>query len=120
MVLAYCFLFESFPAPSLFSDMELELSLGDSPAPLKANILPAAPALTLTCEGEDDDLMLGLGVTATETADQGSQRTSTERGEETVEGEGKEACPEPPVGCPIRQASAQSGKLKRILKTQAI
>ncbi|VAH22260.1 unnamed protein product [Triticum turgidum subsp. durum] len=82
--------------------MELELSLGDLPAPVKANNTMLAPA---TCQGEDnDDLALGLRVTATERDDQDNQRT----GIETVEGEDSdEACPELPVrASPFRQASS--------------
>ena len=61
MVLAYCFLFESFPAPSLFSDMELELSLGVSPALAKGT---AMHILTCTSAGDregHDELVLELG-----------------------------------------------------------
>uniref|UniRef100_A0A452ZS65 Homeobox domain-containing protein n=2 Tax=Aegilops tauschii subsp. strangulata TaxID=200361 RepID=A0A452ZS65_AEGTS len=91
------------PRPLPFLDMELELSLGDLPTPVKANTMPA-PA---TCQGEDhDDLALGLRVTATERAGQENQRTSIE----TAEGEDSdEACPELPVrASPFRQASAQT------------
>ncbi|VAH11028.1 homeobox-leucine zipper protein HOX7-like [Triticum dicoccoides] len=84
--------------------MELELSLGDLPAPVKASTMPA-PA---TCQGEDhDDLALGLRVTATQRADQDNQRISIE----TAEGEedSDEACRELPVrASPFRQASSQT------------
>ncbi|KAE8794919.1 Homeobox-leucine zipper protein HOX7 [Hordeum vulgare] len=62
-----------------------------------------APA---TCQGEDhDDLALGLGVTATERADQDNQRTSME----TLEGEADsdEACPKLSVrASPLRQTAS--------------
>lgn len=70
--------------------MELELSLGDSPAPVNATITPAQ-APTRTGKVEDHKLVLGLRVTANERVEEDNQRTSTPRAE-TVYGEDDEAC----------------------------
>uniref|UniRef100_A0ACD5Z6D4 Uncharacterized protein n=1 Tax=Avena sativa TaxID=4498 RepID=A0ACD5Z6D4_AVESA len=92
--------------------MELELSLGDSLAPVK-NTITLAPAPTRTCKGEGHDLALGLGVTPTEGSEKDSQRTSLQR-EYTVVLEDDEGCPqvelsvEPSLSCPMNLLSAQT------------
>uniref|UniRef100_A0ACD5ZFY0 Uncharacterized protein n=2 Tax=Avena sativa TaxID=4498 RepID=A0ACD5ZFY0_AVESA len=92
--------------------MELELSLGDSLAPVKHTIT-LAPAPARTCNGEGHDLALGLGVTPTEVSEKDSQRTSP-RGEDIVVLEDDKGCPqvELPVGaslsCPMNVVSIQT------------
>ncbi|KAM0844162.1 hypothetical protein ACQ4PT_057252 [Festuca glaucescens] len=92
--------------------MELELSLGDSLAPVKHTITHAL-AHTRTGKGEDHDLALGLGVTPTDGYEQDSQRKSPPR-EDTVVLEDDEACPqvelpvEAGLSCGLNLVSAQT------------
>uniref|UniRef100_A0A0D9YTU4 Leucine zipper homeobox-associated domain-containing protein n=1 Tax=Oryza glumipatula TaxID=40148 RepID=A0A0D9YTU4_9ORYZ len=93
--------------------MELELSLGDSPAPVKATIAPT-PVLTPTCMGDEEDLELVLGVRATRRDEQDDQTTCTQSSEEAMEGEEDETRPhgEAPVeslSFPLFVSSAETG-----------
>ena len=101
MVLAYCFLFESFPAPSLFSDMELELNLGVSPALAKGT---AMPMLTCTRAGDGeghDELVLELGVRTAKGDELDNLKTSMQP-EDVREEDLYQGCPQP-------TASAETG-----------
>ncbi|PAN06585.1 hypothetical protein PAHAL_1G274200 [Panicum hallii] len=95
--------------------MELELSLGDSPAPAKGT---STPVLTPTCAGKEDhdELVLELGVGSAKRTEQDSQKTPTQREEDAQDQEEDgEACfhSESPVelslGCPLLPASAETG-----------
>ena len=100
MVLAYCFLFESFPAPSLFSDMELELSLGVSPALAKGTALHI---LTCTSAGDregHDELVLELGARTAKGDELDNLKTSMQP--EDVQEDLYQ-------GCPQRTACAETG-----------
>uniref|UniRef100_A0A0E0G8H0 Homeobox domain-containing protein n=1 Tax=Oryza nivara TaxID=4536 RepID=A0A0E0G8H0_ORYNI len=93
--------------------MELELSLGDSPAPVKATIAPT-PVLIPTCMGDEEDLELVLGVRATRRDEQDDQTTCTQSSEEAMEGEEDETRPhgEAPVeslSFPLFVSSAETG-----------
>jgi homeobox-leucine zipper protein len=99
--------------------MELELSLGDSPAPVKATIAPT-PVLIPTCMGDEEDLELVLGVRATRRDEQDDQTTCTQSSEEAMEGEEDETRPhgEAPVeslSFPLFVSSAETGKRRRTL-----
>jgi hypothetical protein len=100
MVLAYCFLFDSFPAP-LFSDMELELSLGVSPALAKGTVKHM-----LTCtragDGEGHELVLELGVRIAKGDELDNLKTSMQPEDMQEEDLYK--------GCPLRTASAEGTK----------
>jgi hypothetical protein len=101
--------------------MELELSLGDSLAPVKHTITHAQAPIC-TGKGEGHDLALGLGVTPTKGSGQDSQRKSLPR-EDTEVLEDDEACPQvelpvqASISCALNLVSAQTGTFKRILQT---
>uniref|UniRef100_A0A0E0K1C4 Homeobox domain-containing protein n=2 Tax=Oryza punctata TaxID=4537 RepID=A0A0E0K1C4_ORYPU len=93
--------------------MELELSLGDSPAPVKATVAPT-PVLTPTCMGDGEDLELVLGVRAASRDEQDNQTTCTQSSEEATQGEEYETRPrgEAPVeslSFPLFVPSAETG-----------
>jgi homeobox-leucine zipper protein len=105
--------------------MELELSLGDSPAPAKGT---STPVLTPTCAGKEDhdELVLELGVGSAKRTEQDSQKTPTQREEDAQDQEEDgEACfhSESPVelslGCPLLPASAETGIQQIILYVQS-
>ncbi|KAG2651691.1 homeobox-leucine zipper protein HOX7-like [Panicum virgatum] len=94
--------------------MELELSLGDSPAPVKCT---STPVLTPTQAGKEyHELLLELGVGTARRTGQDNQRTPTQPGEDAQDQEDDgEACfrIESPVelslGCRLLPASAETG-----------
>lgn len=97
--------------------MELELSLGDSPAPAKG---ASTPVLTPTHAGkrEDHELVLELGVGTVKRTEQDNQKTQQQPEEDAHnQEEDGEACfhSESPVelslGCPLLPASAGIGSL---------
>lgn len=95
--------------------MELELSLGDSLAPVKHTITHAQAPIC-TGKGEGHDLALGLGVTPTKGSGQDSQRKSLPR-EDTEVLEDDEACPQvelpiqASISCALNLVSAQTGSM---------
>jgi len=90
--------------------MELELSLGNSPAPVKCT---STPVLTPTQAGKEyHELLLELGVGTARRTGQDNQRTPTQPGEDEDDGEAC-FCIESPVelslGCRLLPASAETG-----------
>ncbi|RLN07024.1 homeobox-leucine zipper protein HOX7-like [Panicum miliaceum] len=90
--------------------MELELSLGDSPAPAKGT---STPVLTPTHAGkEDHELVLELGVGTAKRTEQDNQKTPTHPGEDAQDQEDDgEACfrSELSLSCQPLPASAETG-----------
>jgi homeobox-leucine zipper protein len=99
MVLAYCFLFDSFPAP-LFSDMELELSLGVSPALAKGTV-KHMQTCTHAGDGEGHELVLELGVRTAKGGELDNLKASMQP--EDVQEEDLYQ------GCPLPTGSAETG-----------
>lgn len=99
--------------PILIRAMELELSLGDSPAPTRG---ASTPVLTPThAVKEDHELALELGVGTAKRTGQDNQKTPTQPEYVQDQEEDDEACfhSESPVelslGCPLLPASAEIG-----------
>ncbi|OEL28310.1 Homeobox-leucine zipper protein HOX7 [Dichanthelium oligosanthes] len=96
--------------------MELELSLGDSPAPAKGNLTPVLTP-THAGKGEDHELVLELGVGTSKRIEQDNQKTSTQPEDVQDQEEDDEACfrskspVELSLGCPLLPASAEIGSV---------
>jgi homeobox-leucine zipper protein len=89
--------------------MELELSLGDSPAPAKG---ASTPVLTPTHAGkrEDCELVLELGVgTVKRTEQQDNQKTQQQPEEDGEARFHRESPVELSLSCPLLPASAEIG-----------
>ncbi|KAF8653095.1 hypothetical protein HU200_062537 [Digitaria exilis] len=102
--------------PFLIRAMELELSLGDSPAPARG---ASTPVLTPThaVKQEDHELVLELGIGTAKRTEQDNQKTPTQPEDVQDREEDDEACfhSESPVelslGCPLLPASAEIGSV---------
>lgn len=98
----------------LIRAMELELSLGDSPAPARG---ASTPVLTPThaVKGEDHELVLELGIGTAKRTEQDNQKTPTQPEDVQDQEEDDEAyfhCESPvelSLGCPLLPASAEIG-----------
>ncbi|KAF0932108.1 hypothetical protein E2562_008645 [Oryza meyeriana var. granulata] len=96
--------------------MELELSLGDSPAPVKATVAPT-PLPAPTCMNEGEGLELVLGVRAAKVDEQDDHTTTcTQSSEEAIEGEDDETrsrgeAPVESLNFPLFVSSAVTGSV---------
>ncbi|KAL6899735.1 hypothetical protein ACP4OV_006393 [Aristida adscensionis] len=94
--------------------MELELSLGDTPALAKGTVMPALTS-TSTSEGEGHELMLELGVRTAKGAERDNLKTPMQPEDVQEEDDESHGHSESPIdlslGCPVPPASTEIGSV---------